>query len=329
MTDKVILKAEHIHKSYPFASGFIKKKQIDVVNDISLEIHEGETVGLVGESGCGKSTLGRSLTGIDPPTQGKVYFCDEELDKKTRLKYITDIQMIFQDPLSSLNPRMTVFDIIAEPLRVCKTCKKEEIPDKVFSLMDKVGMQRNLAYRYPHEFSGGQCQRIGIARALTLEPKLIVCDEPVSALDVSIKAQIINMFGDIQKDMNVAYLFITHDLLTIKYIAHRIAVMYLGHIVELAETNEIYDNPCHPYTKALLSAIAVPDVDNKRKRIPIKGEIPSVVNAPSGCPFRTRCEFATEKCKEKMPELTDIGNNHYVACIYKDTLKKKGENSCE
>lgn len=326
MKDKVLLKTEHLSKVFPYSAGFFRKKDLVAVNDVSLEIHQGETVGLVGESGCGKSTLGRTICGLIPSTDGKMYFEDEELNKKTFSKHITDIQMIFQDPLSSLNPRMNIFEIIAEPLRVCKVCDKDKIKDKVFSLMDEVGIRRDLAYRYPHEFSGGQCQRVGIARALALDPKLIVCDEPVSALDVSIKAQIINMFADIQESHEVSYLFITHDLLTVRCVAHRIAVMYLGHIVELASTDEIYDNPVHPYTKVLLSAIAVPDVDNKRKKISIKGEIPDPANAPSGCPFRTRCKYATEKCSESMPKLKDIGNNHFVACfLCDDKTEKDGE----
>ncbi|MDO4939909.1 MAG: ABC transporter ATP-binding protein, partial [Lachnospiraceae bacterium] len=211
---------------------------------------------------------------------------------------------------------------IAEPLRVCHICEEKDIESRVYALMDEVGIHRHLAFRYPHEFSGGQCQRIGIARALALRPKLLVCDEPVSALDVSIKAQIINMFGDIQKKNNIAYLFITHDLLTVKYIAHRIAVMYLGHIVEVAETDELYDRPVHPYTQALLSAISVPDVEKKTRRIPLKGEVPSAVNVPSGCAFRTRCRYCTEECSQIRPELNDIGNGHRVACLKAEEILK-------
>lgn len=328
MNDKVILRTEHLSKFFPYSAGLFKKKNLVAVKDVSLDIHEGETIGLVGESGCGKSTLGRMITGIIPQSEGKMYFNGEELDKEAYKKHVTDIQMIFQDPLSSLNPRMTIFEIIAEPLRVCKTCDKDEIKDKVYHLMDEVGIRKDRAYCYPHEFSGGQCQRVGIARAMALDPKLIICDEPVSALDVSIKAQIINMFADLQETHDVSYLFITHDLLTVRCVAHRIAVMYLGHIVELAQTDEIYDNPLHPYTKVLLSAIAVPDVDKKRERIKIKGEIPDPANAPSGCPFRTRCKYATDKCAQSMPELKDTGNNHFVACFLTDEDKKEG-GDCE
>ena len=324
MTDRVLLKAEHVKKYYSVPDGFFKKKDKKIVDDVSFELHEGETVGLVGESGCGKSTLGKVLIHIIPATDGKIYYNGEELTDETYDKYYTDMQMIFQDPLSALNPRMTVFDIIAEPLRVCHICEEKDVEDRVYALMDEVGIHRHLASRYPHEFSGGQCQRIGIARALALQPKLLVCDEPVSALDVSIKAQIINMFGDIQEKENIAYLFITHDLLTVRYIAHRIAVMYLGNIVEIAKTDELYDNPVHPYTQALLSAIAVPDVDKKTQRILLEGEVPSAVNVPSGCPFRTRCRYCTEECAQVKPELKDIGNGHQVACLKVEEILKGG-----
>lgn len=324
MTDKVILRAEHIKKYYAVSDGFLKKKDKKIVDDISLEVHEGETVGLVGESGCGKSTLGKTLIHIIPATDGKIYYNGEELTDETYGKYYTEMQMIFQDPLSALNPRMTVFDIIAEPLRVCHICEEKDVEERVYGLMDEVGIHRHLAFRYPHEFSGGQCQRIGIARAMALQPRLLVCDEPVSALDVSIKAQIINMFGDIQKKSNIAYLFITHDLLTVRYIAYRIAVMYLGHIVEIAKTDDLYERPVHPYTQALLSAIAAPDVDKKTERIPLEGEVPSAVNVPSGCPFRTRCRYCTDKCSQIKPELKDMGNDHQVACLRAEEILKGG-----
>lgn len=314
MTDKVLLEAKHIKQYFP-AGGFGKnKKYLKAVDDISIELHEGETLALVGESGCGKTTLAKSMIYAIEPTEGEVLFEGEPLTKDTLDKHVVDMQMIFQDPLSSLNPRMTVFDIIAEPMRVCHTCSEKDMKERVYKLMDMVGLRRDVVFRYPHEFSGGQCQRIGIARALALNPKLIVCDEPVSALDVSIKAQIINMFADIQKETNVAYLFITHDLLTVRYVSHRVAVMYLGHLVELAETEELFKHPKHPYTRALLSAISVPDVDAKVKRIPIKGEVPSPLRVPTGCPFRTRCNHFKPECYEKMPDMQDVGNGHYVAC---------------
>ena len=271
MTDKILLEARHIKKYFPVHEGLFGRKMMRAVDDVSLQIHEGETVALVGESGCGKSTFGKCILHAAEPTDGEVYFDGERIDRETIKKHVTDMQMIFQDPLSSLNPRMTVFDIIAEPMRVCRTCPESEIGDRVRELMDTVGLHKRHTYRYPHEFSGGQCQRIGIARALALRPRLLVCDEPVSALDVSIKAQIINMFADLQASTGVSYLFITHDLLTVRYVSHRIAVMYLGHIVEIAETEELYRNPLHPYTQALLSAIAVPDVDVRTERIVLEG----------------------------------------------------------
>ena len=319
MTDKVLLEARHLKQYFP-AGGFIKKKYLKAVDDVSIVLHEGETLALVGESGCGKTTLAKSMIHAIEPTEGETYYEGQLLTKENLDKHLVDMQMIFQDPLSSLNPRMTVFDIIAEPMRVCGTCHGKELEDRVYHLMDMVGLRRDVVFRYPHEFSGGQCQRIGIARALALNPKLIVCDEPVSALDVSIKAQIINMFADIQKNTGVSYLFITHDLLTVRYVSHRIAVMYLGHIVELAETEELFARPLHPYTQALLSSVFLPDVDAKRNCIPLEGEVPSPLCVPTGCPFRERCRYAVDACAEKMPELCDAGNSHMVACIRKGAL---------
>lgn len=315
MENEILLKALHIKKYFTAPGPFFKKLYMHAIEDVSIEIYKGKTLALIGESGCGKSTLGKTILGLIEPTSGEVYFEGELLTKETRDKYITDMQMIFQDPLSSLNPRMTVYDIIAEPLRVCTKMSEEEIDKRVKELMGIVGLHKRHTYRYPHEFSGGQCQRIGIARALALNPKLIVCDEPVSALDVSIKAQIINMFADIQKQTGVSLLFITHDLLTVKYVAHEIAVMYFGHIVEKASTEEIFNSPKHPYTQALLSAIAIPDVDAQTEIIELEGEVPNPVEVPPGCPFASRCRFASEECLKKNPELVDIGNGHMVACI--------------
>ena len=323
MTDKKLLEVKHLKKYYYASTGFFKKAPVKVVDDVSLYINEGETLALVGESGCGKSTLGKTILHLVEPTDGEVWFNGELLTEETLPKYLTDMQMIFQDPMSSLNPRMNIFDIIAEPMRVCRTHEGKELEERVYSLMDSVGLRRDIAFRYPHEFSGGQCQRVGIARSLALSPRFFVCDEPVSALDVSVKAQIINMFKDIQDSTGISYLFITHDLLTVRYISHRIAVMYLGHIVETAETEELFSNPLHPYTQALLSAIFVPDVDNQKPRIPVKGEVPSNMNVPSGCPFRTRCPQACSRCAETLPGLKDLGNGHKVSCF----LYERGQNT--
>ena len=323
MTDKILLETKHLKKYYTANTGFFKKTPIKVVDDVSLYIREGETLALVGESGCGKSTLGKTILHLVEPTDGEVWFDGELLTEETLPNHLTDLQMIFQDPTSSLNPRMNVFDIIAEPMIVCHTLEGKALEDRVYELMDRVGLRRDVAFRYPHEFSGGQCQRIGIARGLALYPKFFVCDEPVSALDVSIKAQIINMFKEIQDATNISYLFITHDLLTVRYVSHRIAVMYLGHIVETAETEELFSHPLHPYTQALLSAIFVPDVENQTTRIPVKGEVPSNMNVPSGCPFRTRCPHACERCAEVLPELTDVGGGHEVACLLHEGAEAK------
>jgi len=316
---KDLIRIEHLSKYYTVKNGLFSKKTLKAVDDVSFTIGEGETLGLVGESGCGKSTIGKTIINLEDQTSGKVFYNDIELTKNNIADYALDLQMIFQDPLSSLNPRMTVEDIIAEPMVIHNEKDKrtkQEIKNRVYEIMDLVGLRRDYAVRYPHEFSGGQCQRIGIARSLAIDPKFIVCDEPVSALDVSIKAQIINMFGEIQEKSGVSYLFITHDLLTARYISHRIAVMYLGKLVEIGPTDVIYDNPKHPYTKALLSAVSLPDVDSigKDKKIMLEGEIPSPVDAPSGCPFRTRCPHATNKCAEAMPKLKEDSDERSVAC---------------
>lgn len=313
-----LIRVEHLKKYFTVSSSLFKKTDLKAVDDVSFSINAGETLGLVGESGCGKSTLGRAIIQLNPQTAGDVYYEGVKLSSSNIDAYAQNLQMIFQDPLSSLNPRMKVEDIIAEPMIVHKLYKsKEEQKENVRKLMELVGLRKDYATRYPHEFSGGQCQRIGIARTLALKPRFIVCDEPVSALDVSIKAQVINEFENIQKEMGIAYLFITHDLLTARYISHRIAVMYLGRLVEIGSTDLLYDNPKHPYTKALLSAVAVPDINTtkSRKRIELSGEIPSPLNAPSGCPFRTRCPYAMEKCKMAMPELKEVDKGRSVACF--------------
>ena len=315
-----ILEVEHLKQYFPIRTGFFETKPLKAVDDVSFSRKPGETLGLVGESGCGKTTVGRSIIRIYKPTDGKVTFDGEEITDKNILKMRRKMQMVFQDPYSSLNPRMTVEDIIGEPLDVHKMYKtRAERREKVLSLMERVGLKPDHASRYAHEFSGGQRQRIGIARALAVDPKFIICDEPVSALDVSIQAQVINMFEDLQKELGVAYLFIAHDLLVVQHISSRIAVMYLGHMVELADANELMDNPVHPYTESLLSAVPIPDPKTARakQRIVLEGDVPSPLNMPAGCPFRTRCRYATEECAARCPELTDRGNGHLVACLNK------------
>jgi len=290
---------------------------LKAVDDVSFCIKPGETLGLVGESGCGKTTVGRSLLHLYDPTGGTVRFEGEEVTKKNIQRMRAKMQMVFQDPYSSLDPRMTAEDIIGEPIDVHHLCaNRKERREKVISLMELVGLNSEHATRYAHEFSGGQRQRIGIARALAVDPKFIVCDEPVSALDVSIQAQVINMFEDLQNQLGVAYLFIAHDLLVVQHISNRIAVMYLGHVVELADANELMSDPKHPYTQSLLSAVPIPDPKTARKknRIVLEGDVPSPLNMPSGCPFRTRCRYATEQCAMERPELTDRGGGHMVAC---------------
>ena len=311
-----LVEVEHLKQYFQVRSGF-KDMTLKAVDDVSFCIRPGETLGLVGESGCGKTTVGRSLLHLYDPTGGTVRFEGEEVTKKNIQRMRAKMQMVFQDPYSSLDPRMTAEDIIGEPLDVHRLCaSRKERRDKVISLMELVGLNSEHATRYAHEFSGGQRQRIGIARALAVDPKFIVCDEPVSALDVSIQAQVINMFEDLQSQLGVAYLFIAHDLLVVQHISNRIAVMYLGHVVELADANELMSDPKHPYTQSLLSAVPIPDPKTARKknRIVLEGDVPSPLNMPSGCPFRTRCRYATEQCAMERPELTDRGGGHMVAC---------------
>ena len=313
-----LVEVKHLKEYFNINTGMFQSKPLKAVDDVSFAIRQGETLGLVGESGCGKTTVGRTLLHLYKPTAGEVWFKGKKIEtKRDILEYRKKSAMVFQDPYSSLNPRMTVSDIIAEPLDIHKMyANKKEREEKVLELMSKVGLNSEHASRYAHEFSGGQRQRIGIARALATSPEFVVCDEPVSALDVSIQAQVINMFDELQEQMNLTYLFIAHDLLVVRHISDRIAVMYLGKMVELADAKEIYDHPLHPYSKSLMSAVPVPDpkIARANQRVVLSGDIPSPLNAPSGCPFRTRCPYASEACAETMPELKELAPGHFVAC---------------
>ena len=312
-----LVEVKNLKLYFPISSGFLKTAMLKAVDDVSFTIGRGETLGLVGESGCGKTTVGRTLLHLYTPTAGEVIFDGKRVDKTTMKEFRRRAQMVFQDPYSSLNPRMTVGDIVAEPIDVHKLCKtKQERNERVRELLDTVGISSEQATRYAHEFSGGQRQRIGIARALASNPEFIVCDEPVSALDVSIQAQVVNMFEDLQKQMGLAYLFIAHDLSVVKHISNRIAVMYLGHIVEMADANELHRHPAHPYTISLLSAGPSPDPQRAKanKRIMLEGDVPSPMRMPSGCPFRTRCSRATAQCAECRPELREVAPGHVAAC---------------
>ena len=317
---ETLVDVRNLKQYFPVKTGFMKTIPLKAVDDISFTIGKGETLGLVGESGCGKTTAGRSILRLYKPTGGEVYFNGELITDKNITHMRKKMQMVFQDPYSSLDPRMTVEDIIGEPLDVHKLCaNRKERRERILELMDIVGLNAEHATRYAHEFSGGQRQRIGIARALAVKPDFIVCDEPVSALDVSIQAQVINMFEELQEKLGVAYLFIAHDLLVVHHISKRIAVMYLGKIVEIADADELNDHPIHPYTESLLSAVPIPDPDvtRARQRIILEGDVPSPLKRPSGCPFRTRCRYATEQCAEECPPLTDRGGDHQVACWVK------------
>lgn len=320
MSNKNLIEVEGLKQHFPIRTGFFKKTPLKAVDGISFNIRHGETLGLVGESGCGKTTVGRSILRLYEPTEGVIRYEGEEVTAGNMREHRKHMQMVFQDPYSSLNPRMTVEDIIGEPLDVHKLySSKGERRDKILNLMELVGLNAEHATRYAHEFSGGQRQRIGIARALAVDPKFIVCDEAVSALDVSIQAQVINMFEDLQEKLGVAYLFIAHDLLVVRHISNRIAVMYLGKIVEIGDADELYDHPVHPYTESLLSAVPIPDpvIARQNQRIILSGDVPSPMNMPTGCPFRTRCRYATDKCAEVCPDLVDRGNGHFVACHVK------------
>ncbi len=318
MSERPLVEVKNLKEYFNINVGMFKTKPLKAVDDVSFTINKGETLGLVGESGCGKTTVGRTLLHLYKPTGGEIIFDGKPIKTKSDiLEFRKKATMVFQDPYSSLNPRMTVSDIIGEPLDIHKMySSREEREQRILELMDHVGLNSEHASRYAHEFSGGQRQRIGIARALALKPEFIVCDEPVSALDVSIQAQVINMFDELQEKMGLTYLFIAHDILVVRHISDRIAVMYLGKMVELADAAEIYERPLHPYTKSLMSAVPQPDpkVARANKRIVLTGDIPSPLNAPSGCPFRTRCPYAQDKCAEAMPEFKEVATGHFVAC---------------
>ncbi|MBQ6543107.1 MAG: ATP-binding cassette domain-containing protein [Clostridia bacterium] len=322
--NKPIIEVKNLKEYFNINTGLFRSKPLKAVDDISFSINKGETLGLVGESGYGKTTVGRTILHLYKPTAGEIFYDGKLIKSKADIReFRKKATMVFQDPYSSLNPRMTVSDIIGEPLDVHKLCSsKKERQERILELMDYVGLNSEHAARYAHEFSGGQRQRIGIARALAVNPDFIVCDEPVSALDVSIQAQVINMFDELQERLGLTYLFIAHDLLVVRHISDRIAVMYLGHMVELASAGEIYDHPLHPYSKSLLSAVPVPDPKAARanKRIVLSGDIPSPLNAPSGCPFRTRCAYACDRCAESMPEFKEVSPGHFVACHRADEI---------
>lgn len=316
--NKPLIEVKNLHKDFVVERNFFgrPKTVLKAVNGVEFSIRSGETLGLVGESGCGKSTTGRTIIGLYAPSAGEVIFDGQVISGQHGTMH-KDIQMIFQDPYASLNPRMTVADIIGEPLDIYRLCRnKGEKTARIYELLEMVGLAREQASRYPHEFSGGQRQRIGIARALACDPKFIICDEPISALDVSIQAQVVNLLERLQKELGLTYLFIAHDLAMVRYISHRVAVMYLGRIVETAPTDELYENPLHPYTKALLSSIPLPDpkAEKAKQRIQLRGELPDPLNPPSGCPFNTRCPLAKEICRQQMPELKQIGDRK-VACF--------------
>lgn len=326
MSDQIVLKVENLKVYFPVKKGLFKKTigHVKAVDGISFDIKRGETFGLVGESGCGKTTAGKAIVRLEPTFAGKIHYKEEEIthlnDAEMRLHRATT-QMIFQDPYSSLNPRMTIADIIGEPIRFHRP--DADVMAEIVTYMEMAGLRREYMLRYPHEFSGGQRQRIGIARALACQPEIIIADEPVSALDVSIQSQIINLMKKLQRELGLSYLFIAHDLSVVKHISDRIGVMYLGSLMEVCETKKLYQNPLHPYTQALFASVPIPDPRKRSEKVPLQGEIPSPLNAPSGCKFATRCPYATPLCREKIPPLQTIGEEHDVACHHWKTIHKK------
>jgi len=325
---EVLLSVRNLVKSFPIKGGFLGREvgSVKAVQNVSFDIYKGETLGLVGESGCGKSTLGRSILRLIEPTSGEVFFKGQDITKLNQAemrKLRRNMQIIFQDPFASLNPRMTIEEILGEPLEIHQLAKtRDEKLKRIYQLFDLVGLRRESLTRYPHEFSGGQRQRICIARALAVEPEFIVCDEPVSALDVSIQAQIVNLLQDLQKELKLTYLFIAHDLKVVEHISNRVAVMYLGKVAEIADGEDLYAAPKHPYTKALLSAIPIPDPNHKKERVILQGDVPSPLNPPSGCYFHPRCPIAKDKCKADIPALLQAGSTevHKAACHFPSDL---------
>ena len=324
MEDKYLVEVKNLQQHFPVAGGkLFEKKVVKAVDDVSFGIRKGETLGLVGESGCGKTTTGRTLLRLHEPTGGKIFFDGEDITRVNMLPYRRKMQIVFQDPYASLDPRMTVGDIVGEAIDIHHlAANKKERQERIISVLSTVGLNSEHSNRYPHEFSGGQRQRVGIARALAVNPQFIVCDEPVSALDVSIQAQVVNMFEKLQEEMGLTYLFIAHDLSIVKHISNRIGVMYLGKMVELADSLELTFHSVHPYTKSLISAIPIadPEISRKSKRIVLEGDVPSPVNPPSGCHFRTRCPYADELCAAQEPEWKEVSSGHYAACHHLDKV---------